>query len=94
MIGIMAGMYLEKKVSETRARGSKIVALLGKWAIYVFTGLIVLNQIGVKVALAEQSFVIILSGLVGMLALMLGLSFGLGFKDEAKKIISDIKKKV
>lgn len=94
LIGIIAGMYVEKKVAETRAKGSKIVAMIGKWVIYVFTALIVLNQIGVKVALAEQSFVILLSGLVLMIALMLGISFGLSFREEAKKIIVDIKKKL
>ncbi len=94
LIGIMAGMYVEKKVTETRAKGSKIVASIAKWVIYVFVALLVLNQIGVKVALAENSFMIILSGVVLMLALMVGISFGLGFKEEAKKIITDVKRKL
>jgi hypothetical protein len=94
LIGVIAGMYVEKKVTETRAKGSKIVAMVTKWVIYVFTALIVLNQVGVQVALAQNSFLIILGGLVAMLALMLGISFGLGFKEEAKKIIGDVKRKL
>lgn len=94
LIGIAAGMYVEKKVSETHARGAKIVAMVAKWVIYVFTALIVLSQIGVQIALAETSFVIILGGAVLMLALMLGISFGLSFREEAKKIILDVKRKL
>ncbi len=94
LIGIMAGMYVEKKVTETHAKGSKIVAMAAKWVIYVFTTLLVLNQVGMKIALAENSFLIILSGAVLMIAMVLGISFGLGFRDEAKKIITDVKRKL
>lgn len=94
LIGIIAGMYVEKKVAETKAKGSRIVGSIAKWAIYVFTALIVLNQVGVKVALAETSFIIILGGAVLMLALMVGISFGLAFRDEAGKIIKDVKRKL
>ena len=94
LIGIGAGMYVEKKVGETRARASKIVGMAAKWVIYVFTALIVLDQIGVQIALAQQSFLIILTGAVATIALVLGISFGFGFKDEARKIISDVKRKL
>ena len=94
LIGIAAGMYVEKKVTETRAKGAKIVAMVAKWVIYVFAALIVLDQVGVQIALAQSSFLILLGGAVLMIALMLGLSFGLGFKEEAKKIITDVKRKL
>jgi len=94
MIGILAGMYVEKKVVESKAKGSKIVAAVAKWVIYVFTALIVLDQVGVQIAMAQNSFLIILGGVVLMLALLVGISFGLAFRDDAKKIISDIKKKL
>ena len=94
LLGIMSGMYVEKKVSETRAKGSKIVAAIAKWTIYVFTALIVLDQAGVQVALAQNSFMIILGGIVLMIALLVGISFGMAFRDDAKKIISDVKKKL
>ncbi|MEM4247213.1 MAG: hypothetical protein QXR48_04445 [Candidatus Woesearchaeota archaeon] len=94
LIGILAGMYVEKKVAETKAKGSKIVGAIAKWVIYVFTALIVLDQVGVQVAMAQNSFLIILGGIVLMLALLIGISFGLAFRDDAKKIISDVKKKL
>jgi hypothetical protein len=94
LIGIIAGMYVEKKVVGTKAKGSKIVAAIAKWAIYVFTALIVLDQAGVQVALAQNSFMIILGGLVLMIALLVGISFGFAFRGEAEKIIKDVKKKL
>lgn len=94
LIGITAALYVEKKVVATRAKYAKIVALLAKWVIYVFTALIVLDQIGVRIAIAQTSFLVLLGGLVLAIGLMLGISFGLGFKEEAKKIISDVKKKL
>jgi hypothetical protein len=94
LFGVLAGMYVEKKVVETKAKGAKIVAAVAKWVIYVFTALIVLDQVGVQVAMAQNSFLIILSGVVLMLALLVGISFGLAFREDAKKIISDVKKKL
>ncbi len=94
LIGILAGMYVEKKVVETKAKGSKIVAAIAKWVIYVFTALIVLDQAGIQVAMAQNSFLIILGGIILMLALLVGISFGLAFKEDAKKIITDVKKKL
>jgi hypothetical protein len=94
LIGVIAGMYVEKKVTETRAKGAKIVAAVAKWAIYVFTALIVLDQAGVQIALAQNSFMIILGGIVLMVALLVGISFGLAFRGEAEKIIKDVKKKL
>lgn len=94
LVGIAAALYVEKKVIATRAKYAKVLAMVFKWVIYIFTALIVLDQIGVKIAVAQTSFLVILGGFVLAFALMLGLSFGFGFKDEAKKIIVDIKKKL
>lgn len=94
LIGVGIGLYVEKAVIKTRAKAAGIVAMLTKWVIYIFTVLLVLDQVGVRIALAQTSFLIILAGTVLTLALMLGISFGLGFKEEAKKIISDIKRKL
>jgi uncharacterized membrane protein len=94
LLGVAAGMYTERKVVETRAKAAKIVGMVAKWVIYVFTALIVLDQIGVQIALAQTSFIILLGGTVLMIALMLGISFGLGFRGEAERIIKDVKKKL
>jgi len=94
LVGIMAAHYTEWKILETKAKTAKIVAYLAKLVIVIFTILIVLDQIGVKIAIAQTSFLIILSGVMLGIALMLGIGFGMAFKEEAKRIIKDVKKKI
>ena len=94
LFGVVAAMYVERKIVETKAKAAKIVGSSAKWIIYVFTALIVLDQIGVKVAVAQSSFLIILAGVMLAIALILGIGFGWAFRDEAKKIIQDIKRKL
>jgi len=94
LIGLMAAKYVEKKISETKAKTADLVGSVAKIVIVVFTILIVLDQIGVRVAVAQTSFLIILAGIMLGLALMLGIGFGMAFKDEAHNIIKDVKKKL
>ncbi len=94
LLGLMSAKYVEKKISETKAKTADLVGSVAKVIIVVFTFLIVLDQIGVRVAVAQTSFLVILAGVMLGLALMLGIGFGLAFKDEAHGIIRDVKKKL
>jgi small-conductance mechanosensitive channel len=94
LIGIGVAMYVDNKIKETDAKAAGLLAWLAKVCIYVFTALIVLDQIGVKIAIAQTSFLIILAGIMLAIALVIGLGFGFAFKDEAKSIIKDVKKKL
>lgn len=94
MVGVGFAYYVEKKIIETKAKAASILALIAKVIIYVFTVLIVLDQIGIQVAVAQTSFLIILGGVMLAIAMVLGIGFGLAFKDEAKTIIKDVKKKL
>ena len=66
------------------------LSALVRWAIYIFAGLAILLQLGVTPTIIQT----IIVGFVGMIALALGLSFGLGGKDAAAKLIEDFKKKI
>jgi small-conductance mechanosensitive channel len=73
--------------------GIKYGGFLGaivRWAIYIFAGLAILLQLGVAPTIIQS----IVVGFVGMLALALGLAFGLGGKDAAAKLIEDLKSKI
>lgn len=94
IVGFMAAHYTEWKILETKAKTAHIISYTAKIVIIIFTLLIVLDQIGVKIAIAQTSFLIILAGVMLAVALMLGIGFGTAFKDEAKKIITDVKKKI
>jgi len=92
LIGVMAAEYVSKKIHDTKAKAASVIAGVAKVVILIFVALIVLDQIGVKVAVAQSSFLIILAGIMLAIALMLGIGFGYAFKDEAKKIIKHTKK--
>ncbi len=64
-------------------RGGHLVAVLARWSVWVFAIVAALQQLGIATALL-QTFV---TGFVAMLALALGLAFGLGGKDAAGAIV-------
>src|SRR3990172_6124903 len=82
LIGIMAADYVGMKIGETRAKAADVLASAAKIVIYIFTAIIVLDQIGVKIELAANSVLIILSGIMLGLALMFGIGFGLAMQSE------------
>jgi len=94
LVGVMAAQYLEQKIVDTKAKSAAVIGSAAKFVIYIFTVLIVLEQIGVKIAVAQNSFLIILGGIMLAIALMAGIGFGIAFKEEAKKIIHDVKRKL
>ncbi len=94
LVGIMSADYVGMKIEETRAKAADVLASAARIVIYIFTAIIVLDQIGVEIELAANSVLIILSGIMLGLALMFGIGFGLAMQSEAKSIIVKLKKKL
>jgi hypothetical protein len=94
IVAIVVADILEKIIkAAVKKIGVSYVNFLGaaaRWGIYIFAGLIILRQLGVTPTIID-TFVI---GLVGMVALALGLAFGLGGKDAAAKLIQEAKQKI
>lgn len=72
------------------SKAAKSLANIARYAILFFTGLIVLNQLGV----ASDLIRILFTGIVAMMAIAGGLAFGLGGKEMASGILQDLKKKL
>jgi len=94
LLGIMAADYVAMKVVATHAKSAALIASVAKILILIFTVIIVLDQIGLKVDIARNSFLIVLAGIMLGLALMFGIGFGFAMKDDAKKWLDKIKKSV
>lgn len=94
LIGILAADYASARITELKAKGAGAIALAAKTVIIIFAALMALRQIGVDVRIAESSFLIVVSGIMLALALMFGIGFGLAMKEEAKKTIKKVKKKL
>jgi hypothetical protein len=68
---------------------SKTIALVGRWSVLVFVGLVALNQLGI----ASDLIRILFTGIVAMFAIAGGLAFGLGGQDTARELLDKLRKK-
>lgn len=92
------GLVLANLVSEIvkhagRSLGSassNLLSTVARYALYFFTALVVLNQLGVAADLVR----ILFTGIVAMLAIGGGLAFGLGGQDQAKRILAGLQKRI
>jgi len=94
VVAVILADILEKVVKASLTKMGIGYALffgqLIKWAIYIFAALTILLQLGIAPSIINA----IVIGFVGMIALAVGLAFGLGGKDAAAKLIEDLKKKI
>lgn len=68
----------------------QMVSAVIKWSIWIFAILAIFYQLGVARPFMETLF----TGLVAMLVLALGISFGLGGKEVAGEMLQDLKRKL
>lgn len=71
-----------------------LAASITRWAIWVFTIFLVLDQLLPSSLLIKTLYTSIVYGIVGAISLALGLAFGLGGRDVAAGVLEDMKRKV
>jgi len=71
-----------------------LAASIVKWAIWIFTFFLVLGQLLPNNPLIVTLYTGIVYGLVGALSLGIGLAIGLGGKETAARVISDMYRKI
>jgi hypothetical protein len=98
VVAIIISDIVEKVVRATVERlkvgYGYIASSIVKWAIWVFTFFLILDQLLPTSLLIKTLYTSIVYGVVAALALGVGLAIGLGGKDTAGKIISDMYKKI
>jgi len=94
IVAVILADILEKIIKASAKKiGVAFSGFLGglvKGAIYVFSALAILLQLGI----AQEIIRAVVFGLIFALSLAVGLSFGLGGKDAAAKLIEEIRKKI
>jgi hypothetical protein len=98
VVAIVITDIVEKLVRVTVERlkvGSGYIASsVVKWAIWIFTFFLILDQLLPTSLLIKTLYTSIVYGIVGALALGIGLAIGLGGKETAGKMISDMYRKI
>lgn len=93
-VGIVVANLVSEIIHNTSkslgGTSSSLLATTAKYAIFFFTSLVVLNQLGV----ASDLIRILFTGIVAMLAIAGGLAFGLGGQQEAKKVLEEFQKRL
>ncbi len=93
-IAFLVGNFVYNVVKgSTKAAGvvsATLLATISKWAIVIFGLLAALIQLGIAVSLVNTIFI----GIVAALSLAVGLSFGLGGKDEAAAILKKLREEI
>ena len=94
VVAIIIADILEKitkaAVKRIEIKYAEFLGMVVRWSVYIFAGLAVLLQLGVTPSIINTLVI----GLVGTIALALGLSFGLGGKDAAARLIEEIRTKI
>jgi len=94
VVAVIIADILEKivvaSVSRAKIKSTQALALMVRWSIYVFSILAILIQLGVASSLIEIFF----SGIIAVIVISTGISFGLGGKDVARDILENLYRKL
>lgn len=91
---VMVANFLQKVIKASTSLGGfgggKFLGSLAKWSVLIFAFLTSLVQLGVAPTLINTFFM----GVVAMVAIAGGISFGLGGREMAKDLLDGLKKEV
>jgi hypothetical protein len=84
LLGVFAGDIVKGTTTASRVGNPEVFGSIARWAIIGFACLIALQQLQIAPALITVLF----TAIVGGLALAFGLSFGLGGRESAQRLLS------
>lgn len=94
LIGLFAAHFFAGVVRGTvgaaRVQTANLLGAVTKWAIYIFTFAVALQQLGIAAVIIDR----FLTALFFMLALAGGLAFGLGGQKSAMEALEDFRKEI
>ena len=93
IFGLIVGDFAAEKIKHSKTKGLKTLGSIVRAIIIVFVSVIALGELGVKIQIAESTFLVLLMGASLAAALALGIGFGLGLKDEAAAMTKEWRKK-
>ncbi len=92
LFGILAATYVGQKIEHVKMKSAAGVAHIAKMVVMIFMILLALDQIGLKLSLAHNTFLIILGGIMLAFSLAVGIGYGMALRETAQKRLKDLKK--
>lgn len=92
VVGLIVSKMVRNKIDATGFKKKKTLAALVQWIIIYLAVILGLKNAGFDVAILEMAFLIALSAFVLLIAIIVGISFGMSFKQEAQELMQGVKK--
>lgn len=90
--GLIVARYVRNAIELSKNRMRKIGGLIVELTIVYIAVVMGIRIIGLPTGMLESAFLIAFAGFIFSLSIVIGLSFGLALKDEAKIIVKELKK--
>jgi len=91
--GLIIARYVRNAIESTKHSLRRIGGIVIELTIVYITVVMGIRIIGLPTGMLESAFLIAFAGFIFSLSIVIGLSFGLALKDEAKGIVKEIKKR-
>lgn len=92
VLGLLLAKFVRNKIEATQHKYKKTAARIAEVIIIYLSVVIGLKRVGIDVSILEYAFLIAFAAFVIVVALVLGISFGLAFKKDAKQLVNDLKR--
>lgn len=87
LLGNFIGSVVSGMDTNLGQRAAQTVGNIARWAIFVLAGMAALIQLGIAESIIQIAFI----GLMAMISLAGGLAFGLGGRDKARELLSEVR---
>jgi len=94
ILGLIVGEYVKISIRELQIPYYDIVGSVAKFLVFYVSLVIGLETAGFDASILVYAFNIGLLGIVLTVSITAGIGFGLAVKDEARKLVKNIKKKI
>lgn len=93
LAGLIIARYIRNAIESTKHSMKKIAGLVVEVTIVYIAVVMGIRLIGLPTGMLESAFLIAFAGFVFCISIIIGLSFGLALKDEAKIVVKEVKKR-